>query len=591
MRPLAYSMLADLIHHVREHLNRDQIRRTVEVYTRNLHDSFPGTSFQTMSAKLLLNMAESITKLENKADARYFLIMILDAIGDKFAAMNHQYPNAVKLSKQYAKQHGDSTAESYLAEEENTLDWDEIDIFTATPIKTSNPRDRGADPVQDNKFLFKNLINGLKNMFYQLKTCNPATPVVDPANAPVNWSEVSFGYDAEEVRVITKLFHEGARVFRYYKDEKTPPETPYSSPVEFLASHYMAQMSREEKELLESFGTVFHCVDPATFHEVFHREIPHLHELMFEHHALLHLPQFFLASEATSPAFAGMVLQYLMERIEEVGSADVVKSSILLRMFKLSFMAVTLFSTQNEQVLHPHVTKIVTKCVQLSVTAEVPLNYFLLLRSLFRSIGGGRFEDLYKAILPLLEMLLETFNNLLQGARKPQERDLYVELTLTVPARLSHLLPHLSHLMRPLVVALRAGSELVGQGLRTLELCVDNLTADYLDPIMAPIMDDLMAALWDHLRPNPYNHFHAHTTMRILGKLGGRNRKFLNHPPELLFRSYADDESSVDLRLIGSNKERAFPFETGIDTAISRPLLQATSAQDAEFTAEASYRL
>lgn len=570
MRPLAYSMLADLIHHVRESLSRDQIRRTVEVYTKNLHDNFPGTSFQTMSAKLLLNMAESIAKLENKADARYFLIMILDAIGDKFAAMNHQYPNAVKVSKQFLAQQTESASEAYLADQELTPDWDEIDIFTATPIKTTSPRDRGGDPVAENKFLFKNLINGLKNMFYQLKTCNPSSPVIDPANAPVNWSEVSFGYDAEEVRVITKLFHEGARVFRYYSGDATPPEASYSSPVEFLASHYMSQMGREEKELLESFGTVFHCIDPATFYEVFHKEIPHLHDLMFEHTALLHLPQFFLASEATSPAFAGMVLQYLMDRIEDVGSADVVKASILLRMFKLSFMAVTLFSAQNEQVLHPHVTKIVTKCVQLSVTAEVPMNYFLLLRSLFRSIGGGRFEDLYKAILPLLEMLLETFNTLLQGARKPQERDLYVELTLTVPARLSHLLPHLSHLMRPLVVALRAGSDLVGQGLRTLELCVDNLTADYLDPIMAPIMDDLMTALWDHLKPSPYNHFHSHTTMRILGKLGGRNRKFLNHPPELSYKPYVDDEPSIDLRLIGSNKERAFPAETGIDVAISR---------------------
>lgn len=572
MRPLAYSMLADLIHHVRDSLSRDQIRRTVEVYTRNLHDNFPGTSFQTMSAKLLLNMAESITKLENKDDARYFLIMILDAIGDKFAAMNHQYPNAVKLSQQYAKQATDNNGESYLADRESPPDWDEIDIFTAAPIKTSNPRDRAADPVADNKFLFKNLVNGLKNMFYQLKTCNPPNLNLEPGVAPVNWSEVSFGYNAEEVRVITKLFHEGARVFRYYSTETPPQETHYASPVEFLASHYMAQMSREEKELLESFGTVFHCIDTATFHEVFHTEIPHLHELMFEHTALLHLPQFFLASEATSPAFAGMVLQYLMDQIEYVGSADVVKASILLRMFKLSFMAVTLFSAQNEQVLHPHVTKIVTKCIQLSVTADEPMNYFLLLRSLFRSIGGGRFELLYKEILPLLEMLLETFNHLLQGARKPAERDLYVELTLTVPARLSHLLPHLNHLMKPLVVALRAGSDLVGQGLRTLELCVDNLTADYLDPIMAPIMDELMTALWDHLRPNPYSHFHAHTTMRILGKLGGRNRKFLNHPPELSYKTYSDDEPSFDVRLTGSNKDRAFAMDTGLDFAISRLL-------------------
>lgn len=594
MRPLAYSMLADLIHHVRESLNRDQIRKTVEVYTRNLHDNFPGTSFQTMSAKLLLNMAESITKLENKQDARYFLLMILDAIGDKFAAMNYQYNNAVKLTKQYAKATADSPSESFLADKEHPPDWDEIDIFNATPIKTSNPRDRGADPVADNKFLFKNLVNGLKNMFFQLKDTNPQGVTFDPANTPVNWPEVSFGYDAEEVRVFTKLFHEGARVFRYYNTKQPPSESQYASPVEFLASHYMAQMSREEKELLESFGTVFHCIDTATFHEVFHAEIPPLHDLMFEHTALLHLPQFFLASEATSPAFAGMVLQYLMDRIHEVGSLDVIKSSILLRMFKLSFMAVTLFSQQNEQVLHPHVTKIVTQCVQLSVTAEEPMNYFLLLRSLFRSIGGGRFELLYKEILPLLEMLLETFNNLLQGARKPAERDLYVELTLTVPARLSHLLPHLSHLMRPLVVALRAGSELVGQGLRTLELCVDNLTADYLDPIMAPIMDELMTALWDHLKPNPYSHFHAHTTMRILGKLGGRNRKFLNHAPQLTFNKSADDDPSIDLRLVGSSKDRAFPVNTGIDLAIAKlyevPKTPAAKASDA-FHKQQSFRL
>ncbi|OJJ48997.1 hypothetical protein ASPZODRAFT_1370320 [Penicilliopsis zonata CBS 506.65] len=595
MRPLAYSMLADLIHHVRDHLNRDQIRRTVEVYTKNLHDDFPGTSFQTMSAKLLLNMAENISKLEDKREARYFLIMILDAIGDKFASMNYQFDNAVKVSKAYkaSRKEFELSSENYLVDKDQPPDWDEIDIFSASPIKTSNP-DRGGDPVSDNLFLFKNLINGLKNIFHQLKNCNPDHIQIDPSSVPINWSEVSYGYNAEEVQVIKKLFHEGARVFRYYGVDQPPPENNYSSPFDFLASQYTAPMTREEKELLESFGTVFHCIDTATFHEVFHSEIPYLHELMFEHGALLHLPQFFLASEATSPAFSGMVLQYLMNRIHEVGTSDMTKAKILLRMFKLSFMAVTLFSVQNEQVLHPHVTKIVTKCIELSVTAEEPMNYFLLLRSLFRSIGGGRFELLYKEILPLLEMLLETFNNLLLAARKPQERDLYVELTLTVPARLSHLLPHLSYLMRPIVVALRADSDLVGQGLRTLELCVDNLTADYLDPIMAPIMDELMMALWDHLRPHPYNHFHAHTTMRILGKLGGRNRKFLNHPPELTFQAFSDDNPSFDLKLIGPSEKRPFPVDIGLDLAIGKlmevPKTAAAKASDNYYKQQA-YRM
>lgn len=596
MRPLAYSMLADLIHHLRDSLSREQIRRTVEVYTKNLHDTFPGTSFQTMSAKLLLNMAECIAKLEPKQDARYFLIMILNAIGDKFAAMNRQYENARKLSRQYSQPSIDAVPEDHMADKDQRPDWDEIDIFNATPIKTSNPRDRSSDPIADNKFLFKNLLHGLKNLFYQLRVCNPSDikEEIDVANAPANWHEVSFGYNAEEVEVLIKLFREGAQVFRYYDPEKPSSETQQLSPGDLLANQHMMSSGKEEKELLETFATVFHHIDPATFHEVFQSEIPHLYDMMFEHPALLHVPQFLLASEATSPSFAGMLLQFLMDRIEEVGIADVKKSSILLRLFKLSFMAVTLFSAQNEQVLLPHVSKIITKSIQLSTTAEEPMNYFLLLRSLFRSIGGGRFEHLYKEILPLLEMLLDVLNNLLVAARKPMERDLFVELSLTVPARLSNLLPHLSYLMRPLVVALRAGSDLVGQGLRTLELCVDNLTADYLDPIMAPVIDELMAALWEHLRPNPYSHFHAHTTMRILGKLGGRNRKFLTGPPELDFKPYSDDEASIDIRLIGSTKDRAFPAATGIELAIARlmevPKLPAAKKSD-PFHKQQAFRL
>ncbi|RMJ19860.1 hypothetical protein CDV36_000496 [Fusarium kuroshium] len=569
MRPLAYSMLADLIHHVRDSLKPEQIQKTVEVYTRNLQDNFPGTSFQTMSAKLLLNMAECIAKLPNKVDARHYLIMILNAIADKFAAMNRQYPNAVKLSALYREQMKLNTPETYLAEKNNPPDWDETDIFAAVPIKTSNPRDRGADPVVDNKFLFRNLMTGLKNTFYQLRTCNVGSPI-DPANAPAHWQDVSYGFTAEEVKVIIKLFREGAYVFRYYEIEKPAAESQYMSPVEYMANFYMVSCSKEEKDLLETFATVFHAIDPATFHEVFQQEIPRLYDMIFEHTALLHIPQFFLASEATSPSFCGMLLQFLMERIDQVGSADVKKSSILLRLFKLAFMAVTLFASQNEQVLLPHVVNIVTKSIELSTKAEEPMNYFLLLRSLFRSIGGGKFEQLYKQILPLLEMLLDVLNNLLMAARKPAERDLYVELCLTVPARLSHLLPHLSFLMRPLVVALRAGTDLVGQGLRTLELCVDNLTADYLDPIMAPVIDELMTALFDHLKPHPYSHFHAHTTMRILGKLGGRNRKFMTGAVPLAYREYADDPSSFDLRLLGSKKDRAFPAEMGVEFAIQK---------------------
>ena len=48
-----------------------------------------------------------------------------------------------------------------------------------------------------------------------------------------------------------------------------------------------------------------------------------------------------------------------------------------------------------------------------------------------------------------------------------------IELILSIPARLSDLLVVLTSLMRPLVMALHEGQELVGLGLRTLEYWVD----------------------------------------------------------------------------------------------------------------------
>ncbi len=115
-------------------------------------------------------------------------------------------------------------------------------------------------------------------------------------------------------------------------------------------------------------------------------------------------------------------------------------------------------------------------CFPLAAKATKPTHYFHLLRALFRSIGGGggRFELLYKEVLPLLPEMLECLNRQLHSS-EGATRDMIVELCLTVPLRLTHLLPHLSYLMQPLALALKGSPELVTQGLRTLELCIDNL--------------------------------------------------------------------------------------------------------------------
>ena len=57
---------------------------------------------------------------------------------------------------------------------------------------------------------------------------------------------------------------------------------------------------------------------------------------------------------------------------------------------------------------------------------------------------------------------------------------------------------------------------------------MDNLTADFLDPILAEVQAELMMGIWQHIRPPPYPHG-GPDALRILGKLGGRNRRFLKH--------------------------------------------------------------
>lgn len=50
--------------------------------------------------------------------------------------------------------------------------------------------------------------------------------------------------------------------------------------------------------------------------------------------------------------------------------------------------------------------------MELAQSAKEPYNYFLLLRALFRSIGGGSHDLLYQEFLPLLPNLLQGIQTL-----------------------------------------------------------------------------------------------------------------------------------------------------------------------------------
>jgi transformation/transcription domain-associated protein len=223
--------------------------------------------------------------------------------------------------------------------------------------------------------------------------------------------------------------------------------------------------------------------------------------------------------------------------------------SAMLHLFRIVFHSVTLFQ-DNEQVVRPYIKKVVGNAIEFSVKAMKPRYYFTLLRALFRSIGGGKFELLYKEFLPLLPDLLQRLMYL--PFRGPSDlREICIELCLTVPARLSSLLGFIPVLMHAVLLALKARDDnVVKLGLRTLEFWVDNLNPDYLYPHMKPSLNTLMRNLCLLLKPSPSQ---GRTALTVMGKLGGRNRRFMIEECDLAYRDQAMSGLALNAAFLSSS--------------------------------------
>ncbi|KAG1474893.1 hypothetical protein G6F56_000065 [Rhizopus delemar] len=569
LRPLAYSMLADLVHHIRAELVPSQLSRTIYIYSRNLHDPTLAPSIQTMCGKLLLNLIDCIMKIEDKVEGRALLMRILDAFASKFEALNIQFNSCVKQYKR--KKHMEEAMEQD----------EDFDFEKARSIHTGVYIPEAAqDGIKDGRFLFRNLAVGLKPLFIGLRHCNPPPPVDQEIPGYSSFAR-NFSYD--DIQLFVRLFREGLRCFEFYNVDNYGPDgslPDYAPPEEEKTKDNWTIGSIEsclklviqqngEKEVLDTFPIVFTILEPAVFQELFASQIDFFFERMLINPSLLHLSQFFLVNEVTTQGFAGILLKFLVDKIQDLGEGNLHYSAVMLYLFRLTFMAVNVFPDSNETILQPYLANLVMSCFKLASKAKEPANYFLLLRSLFKSIGGGRFEMLYKEVSPLLQSILENLNALISLAHKTEMRNLFVELCLAVPVRLSTLLPYLPFLMRPLVTALQADQDLVSQGLRTMELCNDNLNPEFLDHIMAPVMTELMDALWKHLKPLPYNQQHSHAAMRILGKLGGRNRRMLKSPPKLGFSARIENGATIEVFFDHDSTPHTLSLDKCLEIAIN----------------------
>ncbi|EAT34853.1 AAEL012951-PA, partial [Aedes aegypti] len=552
LRPLAYSTLADLVHHVRQHLTLSALSKAVYLFAKNVHDESLPTSIQTMSCKLLLNLVECI-RIKSDAEpvaSRELLITMLKVFTQKFHTISKlQLPQIMQKCTPAPGATPQHTPQTPTAQDNNIpKDFLGMDLsensFKLTSIGFPQPNNLN---VTEYRSLVKTLVCGVKTITWGC----PAAKV-NPNDHGMPASKL---FNPNEILIFIDLFHWALEALDIYTINALPLQK----------QALQMPRSKEEKEVLEHFSGVFLTMDSQNFQEIFASTIDFMVDRLYKNSALQVIANSFLANPKTSPLFATVLVEYLLERMEEMGS-NIERSNLYLRLFKLVFGSVSLFAAENEHMLRPHLHNIVNRSMELAMTAKEPYNYFLLLRALFRSIGGGSHDLLYQEFLPLLPNLLEGLNRLQSGFHKQHMKDLFVELCLTVPVRLSSLLPYLPMLMDPLVSALNGSHTLVSQGLRTLELCVDNLQPDFLYDHIQPVRADLMQALWRTLRNQDSA---AVVAFRVLGKFGGGNRKMMIEPQQLLYQESDTVQPAVVAYFQEHRKPIDFPVDKVIETAFN----------------------
>ncbi|KAI9001012.1 atypical/PIKK/TRRAP protein kinase [Trametes punicea] len=472
-----FTAVADLLHHLRYELSPANLTRILTVYVQHLHNPFLSTHMHVISAKVLLPLVESAVAKDTHQNAARTLTMLLEACVDKVDSLVSV--QVERLNRAAKEKDAPSEFKDFAVIEKSRP-------LVNPCYATEKPEDH----VGEYRNLVRTILHVFRALIVGLKKCD--APVPDGA-------------------LIARMFDSCIRAMAFFDTD-----------------------ARDAHDAMDWLAGALAELNLHVFQEVWTRKIGFYLASAEKRPILMHLASVLFSKEPTSPTLVAIVLRHLLDRLPELGDYDDQSAAVLIRVFKMAFQAVTTYPQLNESILASHLGKLIMDCFPLAAKTTRPANYFHLLRGLFRSIGGGggRFELLYKEVLPLLPDMLEGLSRQLQSA-EGASRDMIVELFLTVPLRLTHLIPYLSYLMKPLTLALRGSPDLVTQGLRTLELCIDNLTPDFLDPTLNTVLRDLMEALHELLKPLPANHHHAHTTIRILGKLGGRNRKLLEKEPLL----------------------------------------------------------
>ncbi|GAV88596.1 PI3_PI4_kinase domain-containing protein/FAT domain-containing protein [Cephalotus follicularis] len=559
LRPLAYSLLAEIVHHVRGDLSLAQLSRIIYLFSSNMHDASLSLSIHTTCARLMLNLVEPI--FEKGVDqpsmdkARILLGRILDAFVGKFSTFKHTIPQLLE--------EGDDGKERATLRAKLELPVQAV-LNLQVPVEHSKE-------ISDCKHLIKTLVMGMKTIIWSITHAHLPRSQVPPSTHGIHPQVVSPSSNLPA----TQAF-KGMR-----EDEVWKASGVLKSGVHCLA---LFKEKDEEKEMLSLFSQILAIMEPRDLMDMFSMCMPELFECMISNNQVVAIFSTLSQAAKVYRPFTDVLVNFLVSsKLDVLKHPDSPAAKLVLHLFRFIFGAVAKNPSDFERILQPHVPVIMEVCMKNATEVEKPLGYMQLLRAMFRALAGCKFELLLRDLIPMLQPCLNILLTMLEGPTGEDMRDLLLELCLTLPARLSSLLPYLPRLMKPLVLCLKGSDELVSLSLRTLEFWVDSLNPDFLEPSMANVMSEVILALWSNLRPAPYPW--GGKALQLLGKLGGRNRRFLKEPLALECK----ENPEHGLRLI-LTFEPSTPFLVPLDRCINlavAAVMHKTGGMDAFYRKQA----
>ncbi|CEG01408.1 Tetratricopeptide-like helical [Ostreococcus tauri] len=510
LRPLAYSFLAELVHHMKAELTLEQIRRAIHIFSRNMQDETLPLSTHMTCVRLMHHLVESVFRMRTDAsratEAREFLVRIMYATVAKFRTLR---PNIPELLKTASGLEAAVKAKASKRSKDAKADGVAETGATETPNKSASEKKESSDDpepdlpsheklrsLSDNKAIIKTLTIGMKTLLWSITNFNGS-------------ESVDIGLNRSEIKRASGFIRNGVKCMQLFN-------------------------GTECTEMCTHFSEALLVLEPRNFVDMMSLHFDDFFAGMLELPTMVQVPHLLLQNTKLCRYFADAAMTYLLEKkLECLRDQSSQEAQLVLKLFSLLLHAISKHS-HCESVLSTHVIFMMDACLKAIRENDNPSAYVRLLRYLFRAMAQAKFDVLYQEVVPILPATLDCLLAMLNGPDPLELHDTVVELCLILPARLSSILPHLPKLAMPLCRALRAhANELNLLGLRTLEFWVDSLNPEFLDPCIAEVESELMLALWAMLKPQQSGSPFGAKAMQLLGKLGGRNRAFLKNPLKL----------------------------------------------------------